>query len=71
MKPPETPRRPGPEQNAGDRAFAASGPLPETRLPKPYRPPRLVAYGRLADVTQFGGSQVVDSGGGLGSQPGG
>lgn len=29
----------------------------------PYRPPRLTIYGRLADLTRFGGSQVVDSGG--------
>lgn len=35
--------------------------------PKPYQAPRLVAYGRLTDVTRFGGSQMVDSGqGGLG-----
>lgn len=38
--------------------------------PKPYRAPRLVAYGCLTDVTRFGGSQIVDSGGGLGQPPG-
>ncbi|HUP42884.1 MAG TPA: lasso RiPP family leader peptide-containing protein [Thermoanaerobaculia bacterium] len=37
----------------------------------PYRPPRLVSYGRLADVTQFGGSDVNDSGSNLGAFPGG
>lgn len=38
--------------------------------PRPYRAPRLVAYGCLTDVTRFGGSQIVDSGGGLGQPPG-
>lgn len=36
---------------------------------KPYSAPRLKAYGRLAELTRFGGSQVVDSGAGLGNQP--
>lgn len=36
--------------------------------PEPYRAPRLVAYGRLTDVTRFGGSEIVDSGSGLGQQ---
>ncbi len=45
-------------------------PAPQGRpLRKPYQPPRLRAYGRLAELTRFGGSQVVDSGGGLGNQP--
>ena len=35
---------------------------------KPYRTPRLECHGRLVDLTRFGGSQVVDSGGGLGQQ---
>jgi hypothetical protein len=35
---------------------------------KPYRAPRLERHGRLIDLTQFGGSQVVDSGGNLGQQ---
>jgi hypothetical protein len=68
MNPPEMPRRPDVAQTAADRASAALGPGPATRPPKPYRRPRLVAYGRLTDVTQFGGSQVVDSGAGLGQQ---
>lgn len=37
--------------------------------PKPYRAPRLVAYGCLTEVTRFGGSQIVDSGSGLGQPP--
>jgi hypothetical protein len=68
MTPPERPRRPDSAETAGDRASAASRPPSATRPPKPYRRPRLVAYGRLTDVTQFGGSQVVDSGSGLGQQ---
>ncbi len=37
---------------------------------KPYRRPLLKSYGSLTDLTQFGGSQVVDSGTGgtLGNQ---
>lgn len=70
MRPSETPGRPDPAQTAGDHASAASGPLSEPRPRKPYRRPRLAAYGRLTDVTRFGGSQVVDSGppGSLGQQ---
>ncbi len=37
---------------------------------RPYQPPRLECHGRLAELTQFGGSQILDSGGGLGNQPG-
>ena len=33
-----------------------------------YVPPRLECHGRLAEVTRFGGSEIVDSGGGLGQQ---
>ena len=36
---------------------------------KPYAKPCLKYYGALVDITQFGGSQFVDSGGGLGNQP--
>ncbi|HUP41614.1 MAG TPA: hypothetical protein VM599_00235 [Thermoanaerobaculia bacterium] len=68
MNTPERPRRPDPAETAGDPAATASRPPAETRPPKPYRRPRLVSYGRLTDVTQFGGSQVVDSGAGLGQQ---
>jgi hypothetical protein len=41
----------------------------EDRAPRgrrPYRSPRLEDLGRLAEVTQFGGSEIVDSGSGLG-----
>jgi hypothetical protein len=34
-----------------------------------YRAPRLERYGKLAEVTHFGGSQMVDSGGNLGNIP--
>lgn len=40
------------------------GPVPA----RPYAPPRLERYGRLAEITHFGGSQVVDSGTSLGTQ---
>jgi len=49
-------------RRAGAPAPAAAG----SRLA--YRPPRLERHGRLAEVTCFGGSQVVDSGAGLGQQ---
>lgn len=32
-----------------------------------YRTPRLKMHGRVAELTRFGGSMVVDSGGGLGN----
>jgi hypothetical protein len=35
---------------------------------KPYHRPSLKCYGGLVDLTRFGGSQFVDSGG-LGNQP--
>lgn len=39
----------------------------QPRAPRrPYRPPRLSCHGRLVDLTRFGGSEVLDSGGGLG-----
>lgn len=67
MSPPDTPRRPDPAPTTGDRVSTPDGPAPETRSPKPYRTPRLVSYGRLAELTEFGGSQVVDSGNNLGN----
>jgi hypothetical protein len=36
---------------------------------KPYFGPSLQCYGGLVDVTQFGGSVVLDSGAGLGPDP--
>jgi len=62
MRPAETPPRPDSATSAGDRVPADSGALPETGRRKPYRRPRLVSYGRLADVTRMGGSEAVDSG---------
>jgi hypothetical protein len=35
---------------------------------RPYRAPRLACHGTVVDLTRFGGSQVLDSGGGLGQQ---
>lgn len=70
MSPRDTPRRPDaayqPEEPGGDRAPDASEPLLEPRSPRPYHSPRLVRYGRLTDITRFGGSQVLDTGGNLG-----
>jgi len=45
-----------------------SGPC-ENRNRRKYEPPRIESYGKLDEVTLFGGSNVVDSGGGLGNQP--
>lgn len=42
---------------------------PRSRSRRPYQRPRLEIYGRLTDLTRFGGSEIVDSGGGLGDQP--
>lgn len=36
---------------------------------RPYLAPRLERHGRLAEMTRFGGSQIVDSGSGLGQAP--
>ncbi|HEX2162587.1 MAG TPA: lasso RiPP family leader peptide-containing protein [Thermoanaerobaculia bacterium] len=44
------------EDGGGGRTAAERGPR------RPYAPPRLMAHGRLAELTRFGGSQVVDSG---------
>lgn len=39
------------------------GRVPAERRPRrPYAPPRLTVHGRLAEMTRFGGSEVVDSG---------
>lgn len=35
---------------------------------RPYRAPRLLCHGTVVDLTRFGGSAVLDSGGGLGQQ---
>lgn len=53
---------------------APEGAAPEVRPQspggrrKPYRAPRLELHGTLIDLTAFGGSQAIDSGGGLGQQ---
>lgn len=71
MKPTQTSRRSEPALRPGDREPAVPGALAEPgRAKLAYRPPRLVCYGRLAEVTQFGGSQLVDSGNNLGNLPG-
>ncbi|MFP3940664.1 MAG: hypothetical protein ACLF0P_10185 [Thermoanaerobaculia bacterium] len=68
MKPPE--KRPRPDE-APERGVPNPEPpeeAPSLRGSKRYRSPRLVTYGRLTDLTRFGGSQVQDSGGDLGNQ---
>lgn len=66
MIPPESPRRIEPVQAeevpSSDAESRSASPTS-----KPYRSPRLVSYGRLTQVTQFGGSQILDSGGNLGN----
>jgi hypothetical protein len=64
-----TSRGPGASRSAEEDIAAQQAPA-HGRGPSPYRPPRLVTYGRLTDVTRFGGSQIVDSGSGLGQAPG-
>ncbi|MDX1503671.1 MAG: lasso RiPP family leader peptide-containing protein [Thermoanaerobaculia bacterium] len=62
--------RPNPSPRAkGASAHRSSRPGDPLPPRQPYRSPRLTSYGRLAEVTRFGGSQVVDSGSGLGNQP--
>lgn len=58
-------RPPAPQQPDPEHAPEARRPGEASRR-RTYRPPRLECHGRLAEVTCFGGSQVVDSGGGLG-----
>jgi len=62
-------RQPAQDGQTEDRHPAPAVPPAEARAPKPYRAPRLTRYGRLAELTEFGGSQVVDSGAGLGQLP--
>jgi hypothetical protein len=62
------PRRHEPARGPEDRAPGM--PQPGAAAPRRrYRRPRLECHGRLAEVTRFGGSQIIDSGGGLGQQP--
>lgn len=58
---PATGRRDTPPRQSG-----RSGQRPGDLLP--YHPPSLVRYGRLSELTRFGGSEILDSGGGLESQ---
>ncbi|HVS62370.1 MAG TPA: hypothetical protein VMT85_02585 [Thermoanaerobaculia bacterium] len=55
---PGTPPGTGGKKESGDRDAGR----------KSYQSPRLECYGKLSEVTQFGGSQQVDSGS-LGPQP--
>lgn len=70
MKSPEQRPRPihEPEGGVAGPGFGPAEAGPSAPGPKPYRTPRLVTYGRLAEVTRFGGSEVLDSGGDLGNQ---
>lgn len=36
---------------------------------KPYHQPRLSSYGAVCELTQFGGSEILDSGGNIGNLP--
>jgi hypothetical protein len=54
---------------AKDRTPGSAEPAVAKPTKKPYARPCLKYYGALVDITQFGGSQFVDSGGGLGNQP--
>lgn len=56
-------------QDAEGNVRAAIAPPAGPGPRRAYAPPRLEPLGRLAEVTRFGGSQIVDSGGGLGQQP--
>lgn len=47
---------------------AGGGPATLRGARRPYRAPRLECHGTVVDLTRFGGSQVLDSGGGLGPQ---
>lgn len=49
-------------QGAEESSAQEAGPAVEGGAPGPYRPPRLVVYGRLTEITRFGGSETVDSG---------
>lgn len=64
----DTSRGPDPTRQAEDGTAAGEAHIPARGM-RPYRSPRLANYGRLADVTRFGGSQIVDSGSGLGQAP--
>lgn len=61
-----TPQADPAQDGEGDARAAVAPAAPGPR--QAYTPPRLEPLGRLAEVTRFGGSQIVDSGGGLGQQ---
>jgi hypothetical protein len=61
------PRQPEPEERGEDQRPAPAAPPAAARARRPYRTPRVIRYGRLAELTEFGGSQVVDSGNNLGN----
>jgi hypothetical protein len=52
----------------GDRARDGGA---DHRRRRDYESPAIVRFGSLGSLARFGGSQVVDSGGGLGNQAGG
>lgn len=64
MRPPQPSAQPSSQEVSEERRPPPGG---SGRTRKPYRAPRLTEYGRLTELTRFGGSQVVDSGGGLGN----
>lgn len=64
MREPEIDPRPNRPSRSADGRSDPSAARPGTR--RAYRPPRLKEYGRLAELTRFGGSEILDSGSGLG-----
>ena len=69
MKGIRTPQRPEPARRAEDGACAALEVGATAGPRRTYGPPSFERHGRLAEVTRFGGSEVLDSGGGLGQAP--
>lgn len=65
-----SPREDQPVTTRAQTEPATGDESPGRRPRRPYHPPRLECHGRLAELTQFGGSQILDSGGGLGNQAG-
>lgn len=57
----------GPAPEASPTPCAGhEAPSPSSSPRRPYSAPQLQSLGRLSRVTRFGGSEVLDSGGGLG-----
>lgn len=56
------------QESGSERCELESSRGPASKGPvEPYEPPRLERYGRVSDLTCFGGSQIIDTGGNLGN----